>query len=82
MNGKEYRFITRPTVQLLQFGLRNIGMTYDLSDRLVQIFETHRFGDAIGSIAAAKFDIGLKFIDLSPQALESLKSLLGPECDV
>ena len=27
----------------------------------------------------AKFDVGLKFVDLAPRALEVLASLLGPE---
>ncbi len=29
----------------------------------------------------ARFDVGLKFVDLSPLALEQLASLLGPEGD-
>ncbi len=29
--------------------------------------------------APARFDVGLKFVDLSPEALEFLRSLLGPE---
>jgi c-di-GMP-binding flagellar brake protein YcgR len=35
--------------------------------------------EELSAEAPAKYDVGLKFVDLSPQALDFLTSLLGPE---
>jgi c-di-GMP-binding flagellar brake protein YcgR len=35
--------------------------------------------EALPADGPARYDIGLKFVDLSPQALEFLNSVLGPE---
>jgi hypothetical protein len=35
--------------------------------------------EELGADGPAKYDVGLKFVDLAPRALEVLASLLGPE---